>query len=95
MSQVNIFECKSDGCRSSVMAVLDFFSCLQLFQHTVLNSTSLAGCRTWCPTDLQHLCCKVLINKINNICMCDWLGEKGSYRFSNFLTLMNHISLGF
>ena len=25
----------------------------------------LAGCRTWCPTDLQHLCCKALINKIN------------------------------
>ena len=25
--------------------------------------TSLAGCRTWCPTDLQHLCCKALINK--------------------------------
>jgi len=24
---------------------------------------SLAGCRTWCPTDLQQLCCKALINK--------------------------------
>ena len=24
---------------------------------------SLACCRTWCPTDLQHLCCKALINK--------------------------------
>ena len=35
----------------------------KLFKHTILNSTSLAGCRTWCPTDLQHLCCKVLINK--------------------------------
>ena len=43
--------------------IMDFFSRLQLFNHTVLNSTSLAGCRTWCPTDLQHLCCKVLINK--------------------------------
>ena len=27
--------------------IMDFFSCLQLFKHTVLNSTSLAGCRTW------------------------------------------------
>ena len=35
-----------------------FFSCLQLFKCTVLNSMSLAGCRTWCPPDLQHLCCK-------------------------------------
>ena len=26
--------------------------------YTVLNSTSLAVCRTWCPTSLQHLCCK-------------------------------------
>ena len=29
-------------------------------RHTVLNITSLAG---WYPTDLQHLCCKALINK--------------------------------
>ena len=27
----------------------------------------LAGCRAWCPTDLPHLCCKALINKINMI----------------------------
>ena len=45
--------------------IMDFFSCLQLFKHTVPNLTSLAGCRTWCPTDLQYLymCCKALINK--------------------------------
>ena len=24
---------------------------------------SLVGCRSWCPTDLQHLCCKAIINK--------------------------------
>ena len=41
--------------------IMDFFSSLQLFKHTVQSSTSLAGCRTWCPTDLQHLCCKALI----------------------------------
>ena len=23
--------------------------------------------RTWCPTDLQHLCCKALINKLLNL----------------------------
>ena len=34
------------------------------FQTYCPNLPSLAGCRTWCPTDLQHLCCKVLINKI-------------------------------
>ena len=49
-----------------------FFSCLQLFKCIVLNSTSLAGYETWCPTGLQHLCCNSLINKpvtsyINNI----------------------------
>ena len=37
---------------------MDFFSCLQLFKHTVR-----AVGPAWCPTDLQHLCCKVLINK--------------------------------
>ena len=26
----------------------------------------LAGCRTWCPTNLQHLCCEALINKLND-----------------------------
>ena len=36
------------------------------FQTYCPNLTSLAGCRTWCPTDLQHLCCKALINKIKN-----------------------------
>jgi len=30
--------------------IMDFFSYLQLFKHTVLNSTSLAGCRTLGPT---------------------------------------------
>jgi len=35
--------------------IMDFFSCLQLFKHIVLNSTSLAGCRTWCPTDLHQV----------------------------------------
>ena len=25
--------------------IMDYFSCLQLFKHTVLNLTSLAGCR--------------------------------------------------
>jgi len=49
-----------------VTKVWDFFSCLQLFKHTVQSSTSLAGCRTWCPTDLQPLSCKALINKIKN-----------------------------
>ena len=41
------------------------FSPLQFFKHvTFLNSMPLAGYRTWCPTaDLQHLCCKALINK--------------------------------
>jgi len=34
------------------------------FQTYYANLTSIAGCRTWCPTDLQHLCCKALINKI-------------------------------
>ena len=43
--------------------IMDFFSCLQLFKHTFLNSMFLAGCRTWCPTHLQHLCCKALTNK--------------------------------
>ena len=43
--------------------IMDFISCLQLFKHTFLNSMSLASCRTWCPTDLQHFCCKALINK--------------------------------
>ena len=37
------------------------------FKHTFLNSMSLAGCRAWCPTDFQHLCCKALINKIMSI----------------------------
>jgi len=32
----------------------------------ILNLTSLAGCRTWCPTDLQLLCCKALINQLIN-----------------------------
>jgi len=31
------------------------------FQTYCPNLTSLAG---WCPTDLQHLCCKALINKL-------------------------------
>ena len=64
----------ADSCRRSSVnqmaaglglswCIMDFFSCLQIFKHTDLNSTSLAGCRTWCPTDLQHLCCKALINK--------------------------------
>ena len=46
---------------------------LQLFKHTILNSTSLAGCGIWCPTDLQHFCCKTLINKklINKYFMRD------------------------
>ena len=44
--------------------IMDFFSCLKLFKHTVQSLTSLVGCRTWCPTDLQHLCCKALIKKI-------------------------------
>ena len=39
-----------------------FFSCLQLLEHTVLNLTSFAGCRTWCPTDFHNLYCKALIN---------------------------------
>jgi len=43
--------------------IMEFFSSLQLFKHTVLNSISSAGRRTWCPTDLQHLCYKALINK--------------------------------
>jgi len=47
--------------------IIDFFSCLQLLKHTVLNVTSLAGRRTWCPTNLQHLCCKALIKKIRKI----------------------------
>ena len=38
--------------------IMNYFSYLQLFKHTVLNSVSLAG---WCPTNLQHLCCKALI----------------------------------
>ena len=53
---------KLEGLRLS-WYIMDFFSCLQLFKHTVLNLTSLAGGRTWCPIDLQHLCCKALINK--------------------------------
>ena len=31
---------------------------------SVNQEVILAGCRTWCPTGLQHLCCKALINKI-------------------------------
>ena len=42
--------------------IMDFFSCLQLFKHTVLTY-HLSRLWTWCPTDLQHLCCKALINK--------------------------------
>jgi len=50
------------GCRfEAVLVHHGFFSCLQLFKHTVLNSISLAGCRTWCPTDQ---CCKALINRL-------------------------------
>ena len=70
----------ADSCKSSSVnwmaagsrlswCIMIFFSCQQLFKHTVLNLTSLAGCRTWCPTDLQpgstnlqQLCCKALIN---------------------------------
>ena len=54
------FEIKGGGLE---MCIMYFFSCLKLFKHTVLNSMSLAGCRTWCSTDLQHLCCKALVNK--------------------------------
>ena len=58
------FKRKSDGCRFE--AVLVHHGCFLLsatFQAYCLNSTSLAGCRIWYPTDLQHLCCKALINK--------------------------------
>ena len=61
--------------------IMDFFSCLQLFKHTVLNLTSLVGCRTWCPTDLQHLCCKALIN---------WGNE-----FQSLITLLTTIKIRF
>jgi len=44
--------------------IMEFFSRLQLSNiATILNLTSLAGCMTWCPTDLQNLCCKALIKK--------------------------------
>ena len=39
-----------------------FFLLSATFQTYCPNLPSLAGCRTWCPTDLQHLCCKALIN---------------------------------
>ena len=40
-----------------------FFLLPATFQTYCPNLPSLAGCRTWCPTDLQDLCCKALINK--------------------------------
>ena len=48
--------CMAAGSRLS-WCIMDF-SPVCNFSNTVLNSTSLAGCRTWCPTDLQHLYCK-------------------------------------
>jgi len=46
------------------------FTCLCVLLSVHSNGQvklpSLAGCRTWCPTDLQHLCCKALINKLKN-----------------------------
>jgi len=69
-----------------------FFLLSATFQTYCPNLTSLTGCRTWCPTDLQHLCCKALINKINKIrtnyiflvlyknSICDQVWQKGSYR---------------
>ena len=41
--------------------IIDFFLLSATFQTYCPNLTSLAGCRTRCPTD-QHLCCKALIN---------------------------------
>ena len=62
--------------------IMDFFSCLQLFKHTVQSSTSLAGCRTWCPTDLQHLCCKALMNKNKNINF--WVPQSANIKKTHF-----------
>ena len=51
---------------AAVLVHHGFFLLSATFQTYSPNLTSLAGCRTWCPTDLQHLCCKALVNnKIN------------------------------
>ena len=64
------FEHKSDGCRfEAVFMHYGFFILSATFQTYCPNLTSLAGCRTWCPTDLQHLCCKALINKFAEWCL--------------------------
>jgi len=42
--------------------VMEFFLLLQLFKHTLLNIFKQAV-GPGGPTDLQHLCCKALINK--------------------------------
>ena len=57
-------KCKSDSCSfEAILVHHGFFFLSETFKHTALNSTSLLGYRTRCPTDLQHLCSKVLINK--------------------------------
>ena len=41
--------------------IMDFFLLPATFQtfcpkFSLFSSVSLAGCKTWCPTDLQHFC---------------------------------------
>ena len=76
---------ESDDCRfDAVLGHHGFFSCPQLFKLTVLNLTSLAGCRTWCPTRLQHFCCKALINDL-----ADYSEMKPASQ--TFIAVMEHV----
>jgi len=54
---------KSDGCRFEAVLVQWIFLLSATFQTYCPNLTSLAGSKTWCPSDLWYLRCKALINK--------------------------------
>ena len=50
--------------------VMDF-SPFSIFSNTPLCNNFKQACKTRCPTDLQYLCCKALINKnISIFVMC-------------------------